>query len=147
MMQGPFFRGGRKKPMGEINVVPFIDVMLVLLVIFMITAPMLTQGVQVDLPQVTSEPIDETENKEPVIVSVDREGQYFISLGDEETPVSLEDISGQIIAILERRPGTQVLVRGDRNVSYGQVVGLMSTLQTAGVANVGLISEPPTGEG
>ncbi|MFD2189932.1 protein TolR [Pistricoccus aurantiacus] len=146
-MHGPFFRGGRKKPMGEINVVPFIDVMLVLLVIFMITAPMLTQGVQVDLPQVTSEPIEDTENQEPVIVSVDRDGQYFISLGDEETPVTLEDISGQIMAILERRPGTQVLVRGDRNVSYGQVVGLMSTLQTAGVANVGLISEPPTGEG
>ncbi len=147
MMHGPFFRGGRKKPMGEINVVPFIDVMLVLLVIFMITAPMLTQGVQVDLPQVTSEPSEDTENQEPVIVSVDRDGQYFISLGDEETPVTLEDISGQIMAILERRPGTQVLVRGDRNVSYGQVVGLMSTLQTAGVANVGLISEPPTGEG
>ena len=73
-MHGPFNRGGRRKPMGEINVVPFIDVMLVLLVIFMITAPMLTQGVQIELPQVTSEPIDSQEDRDPIIVSVDREG-------------------------------------------------------------------------
>ncbi|TDX29007.1 cell division and transport-associated protein TolR [Modicisalibacter xianhensis] len=145
-MLGPFNRGPRRKPMGEINVVPFIDVMLVLLVIFMITAPMLTQGVQVDLPQVTSEPIEDIEDREPIIVSVDKEGQYFISLGDEETPVSLEEISDKIIIILQRRPETPVLVRGDRNVPYGQIVTLMSTLQVAGVPNVGLISEPPPGE-
>lgn len=142
-MNGPFNRGPKRKPMGEINVVPFIDVMLVLLVIFMITAPMLSQGVQVDLPQVTSEPIEDMEDREPITVSVDREGQYYISLGDEESPVSLGEISDRVIAILERRPQTPVLVRGDRNVSYGQVVTLMSTLQTAGVPNVGLISEPP----
>ncbi|MHB0775515.1 protein TolR [Halomonas sp. WWR20] len=141
-MQGPYNRGHRRKPMAEINVVPFIDVMLVLLVIFMITAPMLTQGVQVELPQVTSEPID-TENQEPLIVSVDREGNYYISLGDEETSVSLETLGDQVMAILGRRPGTPVMVRGDRNVAYGQIVTLMSTLQIAGVANVGLISEPP----
>ncbi|MFY0988998.1 protein TolR [Halomonas sp. C05BenzN] len=146
-MHGPFKRGGGRKPMGEINVVPFIDVMLVLLVIFMITAPMLTQGVQVDLPQVTSEPMEDVEDNEPIIVSVDREGQYFISLGDDETPVSLNDIADRVIIILERRPGTPVMVRGDRNVPYGQVVSLMSTLQIAGVVNVGLISEPPPGEG
>ncbi|SFH73415.1 protein TolR [Modicisalibacter xianhensis] len=145
-MLGPFNRGPRRKPMGEINVVPFIDVMLVLLVIFMITAPMLTQGVQVDLPQVTSEPIEDIEDREPIIVSVDKEGQYFISLGDEETPVSLDEISDKIIIILQRRPETPVLVRGDRNVPYGQIVTLMSTLQVAGVPNVGLISEPPPGE-
>jgi biopolymer transport protein TolR len=145
-MLGPFNRGPRRKPMGEINVVPFIDVMLVLLVIFMITAPMLTQGVQVDLPQVSSEPIEDLEDREPIIVSVDKEGQYFISLGEEDTPVSLEEISDKIIVILQRRPDTPVLVRGDRNVPYGQVVTLMSTLQIAGVPNVGLISEPPSGE-
>lgn len=144
-MLGPFNRGLRRKPMAEINVVPFIDVMLVLLVIFMITAPMLTQGVQVDLPQVSSEPIEDSENNEPVVVSVNREGQYFISLGEEDTPISLEDISDRVIAILDRRPQTPVMVRGDRNVSYGQVVTLMSTLQVAGVTNVGLISEPPPG--
>ncbi|MEQ6888085.1 protein TolR [Halomonas sp. CS7] len=145
-MLGPFNRSGRRRPMGEINVVPFIDVMLVLLVIFMITAPMLTQGVQVDLPQVTSEPIEETEDRDPIIVSVDKDGQYFISLGGDESPVSLDEVSERVIILLDRQPGTPVMVRGDRNVPYGQVVTLMSTLQTAGVSNVGLISEPPPGD-
>jgi len=142
-MQGSFNRGGKKKPMGEINVVPFIDVMLVLLVIFMITAPMLTQGVQVDLPQVTSEPIETQEDSDPIIISVDRDGGYFITLGENTSNVSLEQISERVIAILQRRPGTPVMVRGDRSVPYGQVVMLMSTLQRSGVANVGLLSEPP----
>ncbi|MAR71363.1 protein TolR [Halomonas litopenaei] len=146
-MLGPFNRRGRSKPMGEINVVPFIDVMLVLLVIFMITAPMLTQGVKVDLPQATSEPIEDTEDTDPIIVSVDKEGQYFISLGGDETQVSLDELSDRVVILLERNPGTPVMVRGDRNVSYGQVVTLMSTLQVAGVANVGLISEPPPQDG
>lgn len=146
-MHGPFNRGSRQKPMGEINVVPFIDVMLVLLVIFMITAPMLTQGVNVDLPQATSEPIQDMEDTEPVVVSVDSQGQYFISLGDGETPLSLDEISDKVIIILERKPNTPVLVRGDRSVSYGQIVELMSTLQIAGVPNVGLISEPPPSDG
>ncbi|WP_275287619.1 protein TolR [Halomonas elongata] len=145
-MHGPFNRMGRRKPMNEINVVPFIDVMLVLLVIFMITAPMLTQGVEVELPQTASEPIEDTEDRDPIIVSVDRQGQYFVSLGGDETQVSLDELSERVVILLERNPGTQVLVRGDRNVSYGQVVTLMSTLQTSGVADVGLISEPPPGE-
>ncbi|HAZ98510.1 protein TolR [Halomonas sp. CnH100-B] len=142
-MQGPFNRSGKSKPMGEINVVPFIDVMLVLLVIFMITAPMLTQGVQVDLPQVTSEPIETPEDNDPIIISVDREGGYFITLGEDSTSVTLEEMSERVVAILQRRPGTPVMVRGDRNVPYGQIVLLMSTLQRSGVANVGLLSEPP----
>ncbi|WP_083004367.1 protein TolR [Halomonas sp. GT] len=142
-MQGPFNRSGNKKPMAEINVVPFIDVMLVLLVIFMITAPMLTQGVQVDLPQVTSEPIESQDESDPIIISVDRDGGYFITLGEDSTSVSLEQMSERVMAILQRRPGTPVMVRGDRNVPYGQIVLLMSTLQRSGVANVGLLSEPP----
>lgn len=144
-MAGPYSRNQRRKPMGEINVVPFIDVMLVLLVIFMITAPMLTQGVKVNLPQVTSEPID-TDEQEPLVVSVDSEGEYYISLGEEDTPVTLQTVGDQVVAILESQPGTPVMVRGDRNASYGQVVTLMSTLQMAGVANVGLISEPPSSD-
>ncbi|MGP9643996.1 MULTISPECIES: protein TolR [unclassified Halomonas] len=144
-MQGPFNRSGKSKPMGEINVVPFIDVMLVLLVIFMITAPMLTQGVQVDLPQVSSEPID-TQDSDPIIISVDREGGYFITLGEDSTSVSLEQISERVSAILQRRPGTPVMVRGDQGVQYGQIVLLMSTLQRSGVENVGLLSEPPQDE-
>lgn len=142
-MQGPFNRSGKSKPMGEINVVPFIDVMLVLLVVFMITAPMLTQGVQVELPQVTSQPIDPLEDNDPIVISVDREGGYFITLGEDSTAVTLDEMSERIMTILQRRPGTPVMVRGDRNVAYGQIVVLMSTLQGAGVANVGLLSEPP----
>lgn len=145
-MQGPFHRGGQSRPMAEINVVPFIDVMLVLLVIFMITAPMLTQGVQVDLPQVTSEPIENPEDSDPILVSVDREGNYHISLGDDTTAVALDDLAERVTVILDRRPDTPVMVRGDRQIAYGQVVTLMSTLQRAGVANVGLISEPPQDE-
>ncbi len=145
-MHGPFNRAGRRKPMAEINVVPFIDVMLVLLVIFMITAPMLTQGVQLDLPQVSSEPIESQEEREPLIVSVDREGTYYLMLGDDEMTVGLEELGDRVIILLERQPDTQVLVRGDRFVPYGEIVALMSTLQTAGVANVGLISEPPPGD-
>lgn len=146
-MLGPFNRMGRRQPMNEINVVPFIDVMLVLLVIFMITAPMLTQGVDVELPQVTSEPIDSSENQDPIIVSVDASGQYFVSLGGDETQVDLDELSQRVIILMERNPGTQVLVRGDRRVPYGDIVTLMGTLQVAGVANVGLISEPPPAEG
>lgn len=142
-MHGPFNRSGRRRPMAEINVVPFIDVMLVLLVIFMITAPMLTQGVQVELPQVTSEPIESQEDREPIIVSVDREGDYFLMVGGEEMSVELEELGDRVIILLERQPGTPVMVRGDRFVPYGEIVTLMSTLQVAGVANVGLISEPP----
>jgi biopolymer transport protein TolR len=138
---------GRRKPMNEINVVPFIDVMLVLLVIFMITAPMLTQGVKVDLPQVSSEPIEDNENRDPIIVSVDDEGQIYVSLSGDETAVDLDGLGQRVQVLLERESGTRVLVRGDRNVPYGQIVTLMSTLQTSGVANVGLISEPPPGDG
>ncbi|MFG6137027.1 MULTISPECIES: protein TolR [unclassified Halomonas] len=145
-MHGPFNRMGRRKPMNEINVVPFIDVMLVLLVIFMITAPMLTQGVKVDLPQVTSEPIEDSEDRDPIVVSVDSEGQIYVSLSGDETAVDLDQLGQRVGILLEREPGTRVLVRGDRNVAYGQIVTLMSTLQTSGVANVGLISEPPPGD-
>ncbi|SDN10100.1 protein TolR [Vreelandella arcis] len=145
-MQGPFKRGGQQKPMGEINVVPFIDVMLVLLVIFMITAPMLNQGVDVELPQVNSEPIESQDDSDPIIISIDREGAYHISLGDEATQVSLDEITSRVNAILGQRPDTPVMVRGDQSVAYGEVVVLMSTLQRSGVANVGLISEPPRNE-
>jgi biopolymer transport protein TolR len=128
--------------MAEINVVPFIDVMLVLLVIFMITAPMLNQGVDVDLPQATAEPIDTPDNTEPVIVSVDQDGSYYITLGEDTAAVESDELTKRVSAIIQRSPETPVMVRGDRNVAYGQVVTLMSTLQRSGVANVGLISEP-----
>ncbi len=133
----------RKKPMSEINVVPYIDVMLVLLVIFMITTPLLSQGVKVDLPQVPSKPLEE-QAKDPVIVSVDSEGAFYITFGEnQDDPVSPDDLVNRIAALLKYRPGIPVFVKGDRNVPYGRVVGLMALLQGAGVPSIGMITEPP----
>ena len=132
----------RRKPMSEINVVPYIDVMLVLLVIFMVTAPMLTQGVKVDLPDTTSDPIQSQKDVEPVIVSVDTNGAYFLEVGDKGSdPMSLPEIGDQVAKILAGRQDGEVLVRGDEYVDYGVVVRLMSTLQSAGATSVGLITE------
>ncbi len=133
----------RRAPLAEINVVPYIDVMLVLLVIFMITAPLLSQGVKVDLPQAASEPLDQ-ESKEPLVVTVDAAGNYYINVGgDEKTPVDAETIVQRTAAVLRRQPDTPVLVRGDKNVSYGQVVTVMTWLQAAGAPSVGLMTEAP----
>jgi len=133
----------KKKPMAEINVVPYIDVMLVLLVVFMVTAPMLMQGVQVDLPQAPSSPIDDKED-EPLIVSVDKTGAYFIELGGEpKQSKPLADITAMVSKILGEKPTTPVLVWGDREVSYGAVVSLMTELQGAGAPSVGLVTDPP----
>ncbi|WP_148862528.1 protein TolR [Marinobacter fonticola] len=136
----------RRKPMAEINVVPYIDVMLVLLVIFMVTAPMMTQGVKVDLPETTSDPIQAQKDVEPVIVSIDANGAYFMEVGDEESePMALADLNQQVSKILAGRSQRDVLVRGDENVDYGTVVRLMATLQAAGATSVGLITEQPQG--
>lgn len=140
-MQGPFTRRrSRRKLSSEINVVPFIDVMLVLLVIFMITAPMMNQGVNVDLPKASATPIDES--KPPLVISVDSEGRYFLSQNGQDHSVLAEQLGGEVHAALEQAPGSPVMVRGDTNVAYGQVVSLMAALQNAGVSNVGLISAP-----
>ena len=135
----------RKKPMSEINVVPYIDVMLVLLIIFMITAPMLTQGVQVDLPQAVANQVEVADdNIEPLVVSVDANGEYYIAIGDkQEEPVDGEAIRSKVKAVLGRNPDTPVMVRGDAAVDYGQVVTLMSLLQQAGSISVGLITQQP----
>ena len=129
--------------MSDINVVPYIDVMLVLLIIFMITAPLITQGVKIDLPQAPSQVIPPSEN-EPVVVSVDEQGQFYIDIGDN--PDSVVDGSAlieRIEKLLKYKPEAEFLVRGDENVSYGSVVGLMTLLQEAGVPSVGLVTEPP----
>lgn len=134
----------RKKPMSEINVVPYIDVMLVLLIIFMVTAPMLTQGVKVDLPQTTSDPIQADKNVESVIVSVDANGAYYLEVGDEGSdPMSLGEVREQVAKILSQRTSSEILVRGDEHVEYGTVVRLMAELQGAGASNIGLITESP----
>lgn len=132
----------RRKPMAEMNVVPYIDVMLVLLIIFMVTAPMLTQGVLVDLPQATAEAITDSENREPLVVSIDRDGRFYASIGENpEQPLLASDLQARVAAILRRNPQTPVMVKGDRAANYGQVVSLMALLQSAGAPSVGLITQ------
>ena len=129
--------------MSEINVVPYIDVMLVLLVIFMITAPLLTQGVKIDLPNAPAAVV-EAADSEPLIVSVDAQGRYFINFGgDEAEPVDAETLLNRAAALLRHRPGIQVLVKGDESVDYGTVVTAMAVLKEAGAPSVGLLTEPP----
>ncbi len=133
----------RKRPMSEINVVPYIDVMLVLLVIFMITAPLLAQGVKVDLPQVASEPL-QGRVEEPLIVSVDEAGSAYLNYGDsKDKPLDAETLVNRVNALLRRHPGLQVLVKGDREAAYGDVVRVMALLQSAGTTSIGLITVPP----
>ena len=137
----------RKRPMSEINVVPYIDVMLVLLVIFMITAPLLTQGVKIDLPDAPAEVVEATET-EPLIVSVDSAGRYFINFGGDETePVDKATLLNRAAALLRHRPGIQVLVKGDQSVEYGAVVVAMAILKDAGAPSVGLLTEQPAPDG
>jgi biopolymer transport protein TolR len=130
--------------MSDINVVPYIDVMLVLLIIFMITAPLITQGVKIDLPQAPSEVIPPTET-EPVMVTVDAEGDFYMDYGDDPDEVVDETtLVTRVAGLLKYRPDTQFLVRGDRDVGYGRVVAVMALLQSAGVDSVGLVTEPPS---
>jgi len=131
----------RKRPMSEINVVPYIDVMLVLLIIFMVTAPLMTQGVKVDLPQASAEPVQQTE-KEPLIVSIDVSGLYYLNVGeDPKKGIDHDMLVQRVAAVLRYQPGTQVLVRGDAAVNYGAVVTAMALLQKAGAPSVGLVTE------
>jgi len=129
--------------MAEINVVPYIDVMLVLLIIFMVTAPMLMQGVKVELPQAKTEPVD-NQDAEPLIVSINAQGQLFLNVGGQEDQVlSLPTIQQRVGAVIRRSPGKPILVWGDKAVAYGEVVGLMAALQEAGAPSVGLVTEDP----
>jgi biopolymer transport protein TolR len=133
----------RKKPMAEINVVPYIDVMLVLLVIFMITAPLLTQGVSVDLPQASAEPLSKDAD-EPLIVSVDVQGNYYLNVGEKpDAAIDSEKMVTMVAAVLRHKPGTPIMIKGDRNVQYEKVVNAMSLLQSAGAPSVGLITRTP----
>lgn len=140
-------RPGKRKLMGEINVVPFIDIMLVLLVVFMVTTPLITQGVKIDLPEVNAETAQEDENKQTLVVSINAEGQYFISLGevaeDDPPPVPLEQIGEQVGKIMNQNPSVPVYLEADGANSYDIVMELMGTLQTAGVPNVLLVTQPP----
>ncbi len=134
----------KRKQLAEINVVPYIDVMLVLLVIFMVTAPLLMQGVKVDLPQAPSKPLDKKDD-EPVIVSVKPDGSFYINLGKEQKQAKpLKDIADTVAKVLRQKPNTTVLVWGDTKVEYGVVVSVMTALQKAGAPSVGLVTDPPS---
>ena len=133
----------KRKLMSEINVVPYIDVMLVLLVIFMVTAPMLTQGIKVDLPKANSEPIDDVPNHRPLVLSVDAEGNLYINVGDDEDqPASGKEVIARVGAVLRNRPETPILVKADRAVPYGYVVGAMVVLQQGGAEHIGFVTDP-----
>ena len=133
----------KRRLVAEINVVPYIDVMLVLLIVFMVTAPLLMQGVKVELPQAPSAPLED-KDLEPLIVSVKADGTYYLDLGNgKNEQQSLDVIVDKVKKVMGVQPKTPVLVWGDKAVDYGTVVQLMSQLQGAGAPSVGLVTEPP----
>ncbi|MEE4244567.1 MAG: protein TolR [Kangiellaceae bacterium] len=133
----------KRRPMAEINVVPYIDVMLVLLVIFMITAPLITAGVIVELPEADAEPIS-ADQELPLIASIDQSGNYYLSLGaNPDQALEAEEVVALVAKHRESKPQSQVYINADKNVTHGKVVALMSLLQKeAGVANVGIMTDP-----
>jgi biopolymer transport protein TolR len=132
-----------RRAVAEINVVPYIDVMLVLLVIFMATAPLLMQGVEVDLPKADSSPVSDTD-AEPLIVSIDAQSRLYLNLGaSDDQALSMETVKQRVATVLKRNPEKAVMVWGDAAVPYGEVVVLMSELQEAGAPSVGLVTEAP----
>jgi len=133
----------RRGPIAEINVVPYIDVTFVLLMIFMITAPLVQTGVDVDLPQADASPVD-LKDQQPVIVSIKKDGAYFIDVGDHENePVNEAELKDRVGSLLKRNPKAQIYVRGDHQVDYGKIVGVMVALKDAGAPKVGLMTTPP----
>jgi biopolymer transport protein TolR len=136
----------RRRPLAEINVVPYIDVMLVLLVIFMITAPLLKEGVKVDLPSAEAQPFDPSflMKHEPLVLTIDKSGRLYINFGpDQDKPAAETTVSSRTAALLRRDPQTPVLVKADTTVPYGTVVRAMVLLQQAGASKVGFLTEPP----
>jgi biopolymer transport protein TolR len=130
---------GRYRPMSEINVTPFVDVMLVLLIVFMVTAPLLTVGVPIELPQTEAAPISEP--KEPLTITVNREGAVFI----QETDVPIESLIARLQAITGSNPDAVLYVRGDKEINYGRVLEVMSLVSAAGFRKVALVAETPRG--
>lgn len=131
--------------MGEINVVPYIDVMLVLLIIFMVTAPLLTQGIEVDLPQADAAPLEANLSEEnlPLVLSVDRDGLLYLNAGEsKDEPVTGQYVVDNVAIVLSRRPDVPVMVKADQAVPYGRVVEAMVLLQKGGAQEVGFITDP-----
>ncbi|MCH9026565.1 MAG: protein TolR [Proteobacteria bacterium] len=138
-------RNKQLKLMGEINVVPYIDVMLVLLIIFMVTAPLLTQGIEVELPDAAAEPLDDDllRDHQPLILSINAGGDLFLNIGkNEEQAIDEVTVVARTLAVLRREPETPVLVRADETVAFGRVVTAMVLLQQAGAKKVGFVTDP-----
>jgi biopolymer transport protein TolR len=134
----------QRRLMGEINVVPYIDVMLVLLVIFMITAPLLTQGISVDLPEVGAQPLDpDLLRDEQLVLSIDRDGAFYLNVSDDpDAPVDEDTVLAMTAAVIRRNAETPVLVKADENVPWGRIARGMVLLTEAGAASVGMITDP-----
>ena len=130
-------RRSRKEPISEINVTPFVDVMLVLLIIFMVTAPLLTVGVQVDLPESSADTLPE--ETEPLTLTINSKGEIFI----QETKVEYEKLIAKILAVSNNRTDTRIFVRGDNLLQYGEVIGIMGKIQSAGYEKVALVAKLP----
>ena len=132
----------KRRAKAEINVVPYIDVMLVLLIIFMVTAPLLKQGVDVDLPQAPANPLD-VNSPEPVVISVDRNGLYFLNISSTpDSSLEGDVLVAEVQAALKKQKNRPVMVRGDKNGMYQNVVSLLVLLQKANIGSVGLVTEP-----
>ena len=132
-----------RRLMGEINVVPYIDVMLVLLIIFMITAPLLTQGVKVNLPKAHAEPLPANSAKDPVILSVDERGRLYLNIAsDPHAALDSDTVQAQVSDALQKDPERAVVVKADKSVSYGVVMQAMVLLQSAGASKVGMATDP-----
>jgi len=139
-------RGKNRRLMGQMNVVPYIDVMLVLLIIFMITAPMLQQGITVDLPEVDASPLDPDvlAQNEPLVISVNAAGEFFINLGESPNdPVADEAVLTTTAAVVRRNPDTPVLIKSDQAVNFGRVATALALLQRAGAKGIGILTDPP----
>jgi biopolymer transport protein TolR len=131
----------RRRAIAEINVVPYIDVMLVLLIVFMVTAPLITQGLGIKLPEADAQTLPQQE--EPLVVSLNKDGQYFFNIHqDPQSPLPLADIQDRLRKIVQNRPNVQVLIEGDGDVAYRGIINLMRALQSTGVKEVGLLTDP-----
>ena len=136
-------RHRKRRAVAEINVVPYIDVMLVLLIIFMITAPLIQQGVEIDLPQANANPLP-PDQREPVVLTVSKTGEYYLNVGENiSKPIDEDVLVHRVAAVVKSQPETPVLVRGDKDVNYGSITDAMVLLQTAGVEKVGLMTDQP----
>ena len=130
--------GKKKKLTAEINVVPYIDVMLVLLIIFMVLSPLLIQGIEVNLPQTDTTKM--SVQNEPLVISIDANGKYYINIGDEELPIDLEELKNKSLVIFSANPDIEVVFQGDKSVSFESVAKAMAAVQSVGIEKIGIVT-------